>query len=295
MNTDPISFTPSLKALFLATFLTTASARQPMLTTITGQLLGIEELVEDRIVHVFQGVPYAEPPTGQRRFMKPVPLMPIPGIFNATRSPPGCLRPSQIDLHMSEDCLYLNLWIPSLQNEAKDNRLTNRPIIIYVPSSDQTGLPDCAELAAANDAIFIAISYRLGALGFLYSASTEAPGNVGLYDVLEAIRWAKLNSRMVGGNPEDITVWGRREGAAAAALLITSPLVMNLLRKVVFESGSMHTSMDSLRRNSEAVTTRLLVNAGCYNYAIPWELQRDRAIRCLKTVHPEVIVGTFIL
>ncbi|OQR70991.1 acetylcholinesterase-like [Tropilaelaps mercedesae] len=284
-----------ITALALVATTTCVFARQPMLTTVTGKMLGVEEFVNGKTIHSYQGVPYAEPPTGQRRFMKPIPLMPMPGVFNATRSPPLCMRASQIELHMSEDCLYINIWIPSVsgeQSQLKNADKMSLPIIIYVPSYEQAIVPDGAEFSANSDVIYVSINYRVGALGFLFSGSPEAPGNVGLHDILEAVRWVKLNSRLFGGNPEDITLWGYGEGAAVAAILMTSPVTTNLLRKVIFESGSIHTSRNSFRKNSEAVTMRLLVNAGCYNYSTPWEDQRERAIRCLKVVHPEVIVGS---
>ncbi|XP_022702509.1 acetylcholinesterase-1-like isoform X1 [Varroa jacobsoni] len=272
-----------------------ALARQPTLVTVTGQILGTEEIINGKTIHSYQGVPYAEPPTGQRRFMKPIPLMPMPGTFNATKSPPLCMRPSQTEVEMSEDCLYLNMWIPSSSDEPfqlRSARRMNLSIVVYVPSYEQTITPDGAEFAASSNVVFVSINYRVGALGFLFSGSPEAPGNVGLYDILEALRWMKLNSRLFGGNPEDITLWGRGEGAAVAAILMTSPITADLLQKVIFESGSIHTSCNSFRKNSEAVTMRLLVNAGCYNYSMPWEAQRKRAIRCLKVVHPEVIIGS---
>lgn len=261
---------------------------QPMLVTVTGKMLGIESLVNGKLIHSYKGVPYAEPPTGQRRFMKPIPLMPMPGAFNATRSSPVCPRQSQFELYMNEDCLHLNLWIPASSGHSKR---MNYPIVIYVPSNDESRFPDGSEFAADNSVIFVSINYRTGAFGYLFSASQEAPGNAGLYDIVEAIRWVKVNSRLFDGDPEDITLWGKAEGAAAAAILMTSPLTTNILRKMIYESGKLHTSVNSFRRNSEAVTMRLLVNAGCYNYGIPWEVQREKAIRCLKTVHPEVIVG----
>ena len=285
----------SVVVLILGMVVIAAGATQPLLTTITGKLMGAREKINGKSVNSYHGVPYAEPPTGQRRFMKPIPLLPMPGVFNATRVPPLCMRPTSVELKMSEDCLYLNLWLPSGPDGSSEQmqaaRKMNFSIVVYIPSFEQIIIPDGAEFAADNDVAFISVNYRVGALGFLFSGSPEAPGNVGLYDILEALRWVKLNSRLFGGNPEDITLWAKGEGAAVAAILMTSPMTKDLFQKVIFESGSIHTSRNSFKTNSEAVTTRLLVNAGCFNYSAPWESQRAEAIRCLKVVHPEVIIG----
>ncbi|XP_003746194.3 acetylcholinesterase-1-like [Galendromus occidentalis] len=286
----------SISILVLLVLAAAAAATQPLLTTVTGKLMGVKEAIHGKTVNSYLGVPYAEPPTGQRRFMKPIPLLPTPGVFNATRIPPLCMRPSRMELKMSEDCLYLNLWIPSKPDgnpeQMKAARGMNVPIVVYIPSFDQIIIPDGAEFAARNDVAFISLNYRVGALGFLFSGSPEAPGNAGLYDILEALRWVKLNSRLFGGNPGDITLWAKGEGAAVAAVLMTSPMTKDLFQKIIFESGSVHTSRNSFKTNSEAVTSRLLVNAGCFNYSKTWESQRDEAIRCLKVVHPEVIIGS---
>lgn len=281
--------------LILGMLSVATEATQPLLTTVTGKLMGVKETIHGKPVNAYQGVPYAEPPTGQRRFMKPIPLLPTPGVFNATRVPPLCMRYSRVELRMSEDCLYLNLWIPSSPDGGSEQmrgaRKMNYSIVVYIPSFDQIIIPDGGEFAADNNVAFVSVNYRVGAMGFLFSGSPEAPGNVGLYDILEALRWVKLNSRLFGGNPEDITLWAKGEGAAIAAILMTSPMTKDLFQKVIFESGSIHTSRNSFKTNSESVTTRLLVNAGCFNYSTPWESQRDEAIRCLKIVHPEVIIG----
>jgi len=44
-----------------------------------------------------------------------------------------------------------------------------------------------------HDVIFIGINYRLGPLGFLSTGDENCPGNFGLKDQVEALRWIQEN------------------------------------------------------------------------------------------------------
>lgn len=50
-----------------------------------------------------------------------------------------------------------------------------------------------------------------------------APGNLGLYDQIAALRWVKRNIQSFGGNNDDITLMGHDAGAISAALLLLAP------------------------------------------------------------------------
>lgn len=82
-------------------------------------------------VIVYLGIPYAKPPTGLLRFSAPVtdPLPSWSGMRNASQFAPSCqqplerkkkheklymrLLPSDLpDPGVSEDCLYLNIYVP---------------------------------------------------------------------------------------------------------------------------------------------------------------------------------------
>ena len=68
-----------------------------------------------RSVRAFTRIPYAEPPLGALRFAPPVPKI-IHGSFNATRGPVACTQTLlplfDIGLNTSEDCLYLDVFVP---------------------------------------------------------------------------------------------------------------------------------------------------------------------------------------
>ncbi|XP_005748504.1 neuroligin-1-like, partial [Pundamilia nyererei] len=110
----------------------------PIVTTANGKLRGIKKELNNEIlgpVIQFLGVPYAAPPTGERRFQPPEPAAPWPDIRNATHFAPVCPQSivegrlpdvmlpvwftNSIDVvstyvqDQSEDCLYLNIYVPT--------------------------------------------------------------------------------------------------------------------------------------------------------------------------------------
>ena len=50
--------------------------------------------------------------------------------------------------------------------------------------------------------IVVSINYRLGIFGFISSGSEEIPGNQGIWDQIEALKWVQNNIASYGGNPK---------------------------------------------------------------------------------------------
>ncbi len=94
---------------------------KPIVTVEQGQIRGETIHFEDdflniqKDIDVFLGIPYAEPPVGDRRFEAPLPKAPwsADDIYNATYPRDICMQgPPIYDATMSEDCLHLNVYAP---------------------------------------------------------------------------------------------------------------------------------------------------------------------------------------
>lgn len=89
-----------------------------------------------------------------------------------------------------------------------------------------------------RDVVVVTLNYRCGALGFLCLNTPEVPGNAGIKDVVQAIRWVKNNIKNFGGNPDDITLFGESAGAVTTAILTGSPISKDLINKAIIQSGT---------------------------------------------------------
>lgn len=130
------------------------------------------------------------------------------------------------------DYLKLNIWAPS------DAR--NCPVMVwihgggFVVGSKDAAVQDGTEFAKSG-VICVAINYRMGIDGFL--PIPGIPTNLGLRDMLAALRWVKENITAFGGDPANVTLFGESAGAMAIADLVTSPLAEGLFRRAIIESG----------------------------------------------------------
>ncbi len=50
----------------------------------------------------------------------------------------------------------------------------------------------------------MSINYRLGPLGFLTTGDEVMPGNQGLWDQVEALKWVQKNVKSFGGDPNQV-------------------------------------------------------------------------------------------
>ena len=190
----------------------------PIVTIDSGAVRGVA--VSGR--YVFLGLPYAAPPTGGLRWQAPRPRASWKGVRDATQYAASCPQPPSGFAGpgpFSEDCLYLNVFTPSLRRNAE------RPVLVWIHgggfTQDASRNYDGSKLAGSG-IVVVTISYRLGALGFLaHPALASQPGgpagNYGLMDQQAALRWVRHNIAAIrrrSGERDDCGPVGRRRGGA---------------------------------------------------------------------------------
>ncbi|MFC4726223.1 carboxylesterase/lipase family protein [Glycocaulis abyssi] len=237
-----------------------ACARTPaQVDTPAGTLQGTSEAG----ITVFRGIPYAEAPTGERRWQAPVPATDWEGVRDATAFGPVCHQPpsrpgsiyAEERAEMSEDCLSLNVWAPE--------NAENAPVFVWIHGGSLIGgagsdsMYDGARLAAEG-LVVVTINYRVGILGFLAhpELSAESPdnisGNYGLLDQIEALRWVNRNIAAFGGDPANVTIAGESAGALSVMYLMGAPAAHGLFARAIAQSGYM-VSAHTLRGNPHGV------------------------------------------
>lgn len=80
-------------------------------------------------------------------------------------------------------------------------------------------------------------------LGFMSTQSREIPGNAGLMDAVQALKFVKENIEHFGGDPNRITVFGQSSGATMISALVISPATpKDLFHRAIMQSGSIFTN-----------------------------------------------------
>ncbi|WWC68545.1 uncharacterized protein I206_102474 [Kwoniella pini CBS 10737] len=144
--------------------------------------------------------------------------------------------------YQSEDCLFAIIYSPS-----SINSLLKLPILVWIHGGSYTagsasspGL-DGSKLAIRGNMIVIILQYRLGILGFLppYSSDSWSDPNLGLRDVILALKSIQNGIEFVGGDKDKVTIGGQSSGASIARALLGAPEAKGLFRAAILQSDPM--------------------------------------------------------
>ncbi|OBG19708.1 carboxylesterase/lipase family protein [Mycobacterium sp. 852002-51057_SCH5723018] len=218
-------------------------------------------------VRVWKGIRYAAPPVGDLRWRAPQPPKRWTEVVDASAFGPVCPQPTlpvvPLDLGAppDEDCLSLNIWVPSTAGDAK-------PVMVwlhggaYVLGSGSQPLYDGSVLASNGDTVVVTINYRLNAFGFLdlSSFSDRYDTNLGLRDVISALRWVRDNIAEFGGNPNRVTIFGESAGAGIVTTLLSSPAAEGLFVGAIAQSSPATSVYDPKR--TQRITELFLKELG---------------------------------
>ena len=216
---------------------------EPIVETIHGRVRGFQG--DD--VLAFLGVPYGASTAGEGRFKAPQPPAPWPGIRDAVELAPVAFQSSDrpgaragVKAVMSEDCLTLNIWTPSLQGA--------RPVVVwfhgggFISGEAVSAESHGAALAGLGDVVTVNVTHRLGMLGFLHleeigGEQYSGSGNAASLDMQLSLEWVRDNIARFGGDPGAVTVHGHSGGGGKTALLASMPGTRGLLHRSVVHGG----------------------------------------------------------
>ncbi len=222
--------------------------------------------------YVFRGLPYAAPPTGNLRWRPPRPPAGWQGVRDATRFAPSPPQPPNPALTgpASEDCLYLNVYTPTL-GSIGDGGL---PVLVWIYGGRFTlgaGRDYDGTKLAADGIVVVTINFRQGALGFLvHPALASEPGgpsgNYALMDQQAALRWVQDNIRAFGGDPGNVTVAGQSSGGLSVLAHMISRSSAGTFHRAIVQSGTgpwalVQKSLAAAEADGEAFAAK----AGCPN------------------------------
>ncbi|WP_438864397.1 carboxylesterase/lipase family protein [Neptunicella sp.] len=257
----------------------TASQAVPVVDAPIGKIEGVSQ----GALNVFRGIPYAQPPIGERRWKPPVPVAPWSDVKVAHSYGDACIQPSRKTIGIyssdispsSEDCLSLNIWAPKQAQQL--------PVFVWIHGGALTAgaskepFYDGSKLAEQG-MIVVTINYRLGVLGYLAHPELSAEsadkisGNYGLLDQIESLRWLHNNIAAFGGDVSNITIAGESAGALSVVYLMASPVARGLFAKAVVQSAHL-SSTPELKQDkygqfsAEKIGTYIAKKVGAKNLA----------------------------
>lgn len=235
-----------LIALAMALAATAASAEPVKLKTDSGVLVGA---AQDGVVS-YKGFPYAKPPVGELRW-RPPQRVSWSGERDATKFALPCPQPTNAEGRAngggvsgatSEDCLYMNVWVPK---NAK-----NAPVMLWLYGgagylgAGHLGSYDGTSFAKQG-VIVVTLNYRLGMLGnYAHPALTKAApageplANYALMDAIAGLEWVQRNGKALGADTRNVTLFGQSAGGLMVSSLLAAPPAKGLFQKAIIHSGA---------------------------------------------------------
>jgi len=261
MEIHPLNWVIVLAVLLGLQAAPAQTLRTVQVRTANGVLEGV--VSADDQVCSFKGVPFAAPPVGPLRWKPPQPVPSWTGVRKAIDFAP---RPMQgrifndmvfRDKGPSEDCLYLNIWLPKHHGPGK------LPVMVwifgggFIAGSTSEARQDGGNLARKG-MIVVSVGYRLGVFGFFAhpelaaESGHDASGNYGLLDQVAALQWVKANIAAFGGDPDNVTIFGESAGSFSVSALMASPLSKELFQRAIGESGAFLNTNQPVKSRAEA-------------------------------------------
>ncbi|KAF9694104.1 hypothetical protein EKO04_007811 [Ascochyta lentis] len=264
----------------------TRSKWQTAVTTGNATIVGYRDKHSFR----FQGIKYATIPS---RFADSIYLPPAGWNVSALSYGPQCIQGSCTSgsASCSEDCLYLNIWSPSLLG-GKNPAIKKKAVMVwihgggFVSGSGSDTTFDGGAIASRGDVVLVTINYRLGNLGFLALDDTSLTGNYGLKDQSTALDWLHAHIDAFGGDKDRITVFGQSAGAASVRALLASPEARHKFAGAITQStpqGLNYASTFAKYLTIAEATNRtnaLLNETGCAS------ANSETILTCLQAVSP---------
>ena len=262
--------------------------KYPVVSTDNGRIRG----QADALVTSFKGIPFAAPPVGNLRWKAPAPAADWRGVRDATKFGGSCTQGSGWDpgyekVTLNEDCLYLNVYVPS------NSKAKKLPVFVWNHGGGNTGgagkdtNPD--KFVTRSDVIFVTINYRLGAMGWLDTSALEktnpdgATGNFGILDQQAALKWVQKNIRAFGGDRDNVTLAGQSAGASNTCAQLASPAAKGLLDRAVMQSGGCSSRTPEAARTSG---DQFAAELGCASAATQ--------VNCLRSKSPAEVLAAQI-
>ena len=224
----------ALVVLFAVTSISAQTNDRPTVKTRSGWVEGI--LQEG--TQAFLGIPYAR----VERFMPPLAIEKWKGVRKCDHWGPQAMQNtfgrklSEGEMSEKNSCV-LNVWTTDTKG--------SKPVMLWLHGGgfdSGTSAWNPGMQLAKKDVVVVSVNHRLNILGFLdLSACSEKyklSANVGMLDIVAALRWIRQNISRFGGNPDNVTIFGESGGGGKVGTLLCMPQAKGLFHKAIIMSGT---------------------------------------------------------
>jgi para-nitrobenzyl esterase len=222
----------------------TTEPESNLVKTSYGPVRGLHE----EGIYIFKGLRYASPPVGKLRFKPSVPpepwSLPVEAyeFGNQAMQAVGMGGPAAGSQKTDEDCLFLNVWTPGLDNK-------KRPVMVWLhgggfsSGSGGDAFSNGKNLSKKGDVVIVTVNHRLNVFGFLQLSDAWGPdyassGQAGMLDIVMSLKWVRDNIVKFGGDPDNVTIFGESGGGRKVAMLMAMEPAKGLFHKAIIQSGS---------------------------------------------------------
>ncbi len=279
---------------------TCSTPRTAVANTQYGKVRGY---VEDG-VFTFKRVPYGADTGGENRWLPAKPPQPWDGELPALTYGANC--PQRLhdwsseqtflqqwtDGWQSEDMLKVNIWTPSLTGK--------RPVMFYIHgggftfgSAYELASQDGAQMARRHDVVSVTVNHRLNILGFFDLSEFGGPAyadavNVGMTDLVAALRWVRDNIANFGGDPNCVMIYGQSGGGSKVTTLLGMPSAQGLVHRASAQSGGGGNppSGEQSRELAKRVIAELGVSDMAALQKMPWARLNEIGNAVIAKVNP---------
>jgi para-nitrobenzyl esterase len=278
------------------------STSSVVVKTESGKVAGY---IENNI-YIYKGIPYAE----AERFMPPYSPESWDGIRSSRAYGPVCPQGKRMgwysdeqafafdwdDGFADENCLRVNIWTQGINDNKK------RPVMVWLHGGGYSAgsgqeLPSYngAALCKKGDVVVVTLNHRLNVLGFLdlsaFGEKYAQSGNVGLLDLVAALKWVRNNIEQFGGDPNKVTIFGQSGGGGKVSTLMATPSAAGLFQKAIVQSGSLLNTMEARysRKIGLATLEELKLNAAQIDELakVPYEKLLEAGNTAIKKIEAE--------
>ena len=231
------------------------------LTTSSGKI----NFKKQKNIYIYEDIPYAKPPVGVLRWKAPREMQSneliLPKEDNFCIQRPSNLGGAEGETEFvgSEDCLYLDIFTPSLEIKEK------LPVMFWIHGGGNTSglkdLYDFSKMVNKHNVIVVRVNYRLGPFGWFthpavqsFQEGDDKTSNFGTLDLIMALKWVKKNISKFGGDSNNVTIFGESAGGHNVLSLLATKKAKGLFNKAISMSGytTSISTQDAFKPNIES-------------------------------------------